>query len=96
MDNEYYEYGMSIGRDMPMTIPSVDKNSTFPIESKGVFTHNKRGSRYDVVSDNASVQDASGGGLQEGDSVVVYVDTVGRFWVRKNSEFHDGRFSKAD
>lgn len=55
------------------------------------FNHKKRGSEYAKLF-TASVQDASGKGIHEGDEVVVYMDESGNAWARKPAEFHDGRF----
>jgi thymidylate kinase len=57
------------------------------------FTHNKRGSEYANLF-TGSVQDASGLGLQEGDTAEVYVDKDNKVWIRKTDEFNDGRFSQ--
>ena len=55
--------------------------------------HKERGSFYDVVFEEASVQAKRP--IMEGDVVAVYVGDDGRPWVRLVSEFNDGRFDAA-
>lgn len=64
-----------------------------------MWRHKKRRSLH-VVMGRAKAQCATGP-IQEGDEVEVYVDLhdgkdIPQLWVRKVSEFHDGRFELAD
>ena len=55
------------------------------------FRHKKRGTTYAVIG-TATVQ-ASGAPIAEAELVVVYrAESDGALWVRRQSEFHDGRF----
>lgn len=62
------------------------------VEIGSVWRHNKRKSVY-VVTTLAEVQ-ASTGPLQEGEQVIVYRGVDGRSWVRRATEFTDGRFTQ--
>lgn len=60
-----------------------------------IYRHLKRGSTYEAVG-VADVQ-CSGLPLREGDKVVVYREVAdGDLYVRRDSEFHDGRFQKQE
>ncbi|MBY3433125.1 hypothetical protein HFN89_02880 [Rhizobium laguerreae] len=52
--------------------------------------HRQRGSDYDVMREEVSVQCARP--VQEGDLLTVYVEPDGRGWARPKDEFNDGRF----
>lgn len=54
------------------------------------WRHHERGGTYGVLS-RATVQ-ASTRPLEDGDEVYVYDGDMGRLWVRRPEEFHDGRF----
>lgn len=54
-----------------------------------VYRHKKRGHLYQVVG-RAQVQAEAP--LTDYEVVVVYRGPDGQLWVRRNSEFHDGRF----
>lgn len=57
------------------------------------YRHQKRGSTYQVIADDAEVQVASGVGIDEAEIVVVYrAESDGSYWVRRRPEFYDGRF----
>lgn len=53
------------------------------------YRHVKRGGIYTVIG-NAQVQTTDG--LTDYEIVTVYRDCEGELWVRRKSEFHDGRF----
>lgn len=53
--------------------------------------HRKRKSKYLLIG-VGNVQNSSGIPLVEGEDVAVYQDRQGRLWVRRESEFEDGRF----
>lgn len=53
--------------------------------------HKARGSHYLKIG-VGQVQNSSGQPLEEGDMVAVYQDRQGRLWVRRDTEFEDGRF----
>ena len=55
--------------------------------------HRKRKSKYMLIG-SGSVQVSSGVPLAEGDQVAVYQDRQGRLWVRRYTEFEDGRFGE--
>lgn len=55
--------------------------------------HRKRKSKYLLVG-SGTVQVSCGVPLEEGDEVAVYQDRQGRLWVRRYSEFKDGRFGE--
>ena len=55
--------------------------------------HRKRKSKYLLIG-GGSVQVSSGAPLEEGDEVAVYQDRQGRLWVRRYTEFEDGRFGE--
>jgi len=55
--------------------------------------HRKRKSKYLLIG-GGSVQVSSGVPLEEGDEVAVYQDRQGRLWVRRYTEFEDGRFGE--
>ena len=55
--------------------------------------HRKRKSKYLLIG-SGSVQVSSGVPLEEGDEVAVYQDRQGRLWVRRYTEFEDGRFGE--
>lgn len=57
------------------------------------WTHRKRKSNYDVLTSVASAQCATGP-INEGDQVTIYVADDDSWWVRKTSEFLDGRFER--
>lgn len=52
--------------------------------------HRKRGSDYDVLLEQVSVQCSTP--IKEGDILSVYVDEDGKGWARPRDEFNDGRF----
>jgi hypothetical protein len=52
--------------------------------------HLKRGSDYDVMREDVSVQAARP--IHEGDVLTVYVEPDGKGWARLKDEFNDGRF----
>jgi hypothetical protein len=52
--------------------------------------HLTRGSDYDVVREEVSVQTARP--IHEGDVLTVYVEPDGKGWARLKDEFNDGRF----
>ncbi|MCS4089879.1 hypothetical protein [Rhizobium sp. BK176] len=52
--------------------------------------HLNRGSDYDVMREEVSVQTSRP--IQEGDVLTVYVEPDGRGWARLRDEFNDGRF----
>jgi hypothetical protein len=52
--------------------------------------HLKRGSDYDVMREEVSVQAARA--IHEGDVLTVYVEPEGKGWARLKDEFNDGRF----
>jgi hypothetical protein len=56
-----------------------------------LYKHIKRGTVYTVIG-TGEVQDASGLGIQEGDKASIYFGSDGKMWIRKTSEFLDGRF----
>jgi ribosomal protein L37E len=57
------------------------------------WRHKARGTTYSVMEYEARVQVASGEPIVEGDLVVVYrAESDGSVWVRRRSEFLDGRF----
>lgn len=58
---------------------------------KATHVHLKRKSRYLKIGVGV-VQNSSDIPLVEGDEVAVYQDDRGRLWVRRDSEFEDGRF----
>ena len=53
------------------------------------WRHKVRGTRYQVVN----VAEASCD-ISEGDAVVIYLGSNGSLWVRKRSQFLDGRFER--
>ena len=55
--------------------------------------HRKRKSKYMLIG-VGGVQVSSGVPLAEGDEVAVYQDRQGRLWVRRYTEFEDGRFGE--
>ena len=55
--------------------------------------HRKRKSKYLLIG-GGSVQVSSGVPLEEGDEVAIYQDRQGRLWVRRYTEFEDGRFGE--
>ncbi len=55
--------------------------------------HRKRKSKYLLIG-GGSVQVSSGAPLEEGDEVAIYQDRQGRLWVRRYTEFEDGRFGE--
>ena len=55
--------------------------------------HRKRKSK-DLLIGGGSVQVSSGAPLEEGDEVAIYQDRQGRLWVRRYTEFEDGRFGE--
>lgn len=57
--------------------------------------HKKRRSTYLRIGEG-SVQNSSGVPLVEGDEVTVYQDDRGRLWVRRATEFDDGRFGEVE
>lgn len=57
--------------------------------------HVKRKSCYLKIGVGV-VQNSSGIPLIEGDEVAVYQDDRGRLWVRRDTEFEDGRFKTID
>jgi len=54
--------------------------------------HLTRGSSYDVIAEEASVQTSKP--IVEGDRVAVYLGDDGGTWVRPVGEFNDGRFEE--
>lgn len=59
------------------------------------WRHKARGTTYSVMEYEARVQLAAGEPIVEGDVVVVYrAESDGTVWVRRRSEFLDGRFEK--
>lgn len=60
------------------------------LPSTRLVRHLKRGSDYDVVMEQVSVQCA--GPINEGDILSVYVEEDGKGWARPKDEFNDGRF----
>jgi len=52
--------------------------------------HLKRGTEYDVISEEAELQ--TDRDLVDGDLMTVYRGDAGRLWVRHVEEFSDGRF----
>lgn len=58
---------------------------------KPSHVHKKSGGNYLKIG-VGQVQNSSGKPLEEGDEVAVYQDRQGRLWVRRDSEFEDGRF----
>jgi hypothetical protein len=59
------------------------------------WRHKKRGSAYNVLTATAAAQ-CSTGPINEGDHVTVYQADDGNWYVRKTSEFQDGRFERID
>lgn len=58
----------------------------------GLWRHKKRGSCYRVLGGAIAAVSTE---IKDGDTVVVYVDEHdGSLFVRKHSEFHDGRFER--
>jgi hypothetical protein len=57
------------------------------------WRHKKRGTGYDVLTSVAEAQCATDA-INEGDHVTVYVGDDDKWWVRKTSEFQDGRFER--
>lgn len=55
------------------------------------WTHDKRGGKYRII--NAGVMQHEDPAI-DNLPVVIYEDTDGRVWVRKVSEFFDGRFTR--
>ena len=55
--------------------------------------HRKRKSKYLLIG-GGSVQVSSGVPLEEGDEVAIYQDRQGWLWVRRYTEFEDGRFGE--
>jgi len=63
-------------------------------ESSGTrFRHIKRGGVYSIIG-NAQVQAPDDAPLTDYELVVVYRDHEGELWVRRKSEFYDGRFER--
>lgn len=60
-------------------------------ETGTVYRHKKRGNIHQVIG-SAQVQAEEP--LTDYEVVVVYKDDEGQMWVRRYSEFHDGRFEK--
>ena len=61
---------------------------------KARYRHKKRGTTYEVLG-KAEVQAPEDAPLIEGEIVVVYrCGQTGELWVRRPSEFHDGRFEQ--
>lgn len=56
------------------------------------WRHKKRGTTYTMIGD-AEAQ-ASTGAINDGDIVVVYRGDDGKLWIRRKSEFMDGRFEE--
>jgi len=59
------------------------------------WRHRKRGTEYIVLTATAGAQCATGP-INEGDHVTIYQGRDGDWWVRKTSEFQDGRFERID
>lgn len=59
------------------------------------WRHRKRGTSYDVLTSVAEAQCATGP-INDGDHVTLYQGGDGNWWVRKTSEFQDGRFERVD
>ncbi len=57
------------------------------------WRHKRRGSEYDALTCMAQAQCATGS-INEGDRVTVYQAPDGTWWVRKTTEFQDGRFER--
>jgi hypothetical protein len=53
--------------------------------------HKKRGSEYEIVSRSAQIQCPADWPLTDYELAVVYKGRDGRLWVRRRSEFDDGR-----
>ena len=64
------------------------------IEAGSLWRHKKRGSVYRVIDGSAQVQAPEDSGLTDYEVVVVYQSNAGETWVRRHSEFLDGRFEK--
>jgi hypothetical protein len=64
------------------------------IEAGSLWRHKKRGSVYRVIDGSAQVQAPEDSGLTDYEVVVVYQSKAGETWVRRHSEFLDGRFEK--
>jgi len=59
------------------------------------WRHKQRGGEYAVLTSTAEAQ-CSLGPINEGDHVTIYQGKDGNWWVRKTSEFQDGRFERID
>ena len=57
------------------------------------WRHNVRGTEYDCIG-TAELQDATGGGVEEGALLAIYRGDDGKLWARRESEFGDGRFTR--
>ncbi|BBB99420.1 hypothetical protein [Bradyrhizobium elkanii] len=60
-------------------------------EAPAWWRHKKRGGRYKLVG-TAQVQAPEDAPLTDYEVVQVYVDDKGEMWIRRRSEFFDGRF----
>jgi hypothetical protein len=56
------------------------------------WRHVKRGTEYTIVSNSAQIQCPKDRPLTDYEVVVIYRGEDGEHWVRRRSEFYDGRF----
>jgi len=73
-------------------LPRIENAQTKP--EHDVYAHKKRGSHYDYLN-VATLQVEPGTVLQDMTKMAVYEDVLDHtWWVRPETEFHDGRFEK--
>jgi hypothetical protein len=99
MDNK--QYGRSPGIE---ALADVKRLNELPLKERmrlaaafviARWRHRKRGSDYNVLTETAQAQ-CSTGPINDDDQCTVYQGDDGSWWVRKTTEFQDGRFIRVD
>lgn len=79
---------------MGEALARLDSLPAADTEGEGGWRHKKRGTTYDIIG-SATVQASLPPPLYDGAEVLIYrCREDGLLWVRRPTEFHDGRFEK--